>query len=331
MPFRILRLTSRRFAPALAVVSVLFASPAAHAQDRYPSRPIRVIVPFTAGTGMDLLARTIGQKLSERLKVPVVVDNRAGASGNIGTEAVSKSPADGYTLLMTASTIVQNAALSRSVPYEPVRGFTPIGLAAIGNMALVVHPSVAAKSVAEFVALVKAQPGRLNYASPGSGTPHHLAMELFKLNFGIDIAHVPYKGTAGAVTDLLGGQLQAMFLPVHVALPHARAGKLRILAAGGSQRSPVTPELPSLAEEGVSDIDVDIWYALFAPAGLPRDLVTLLNTEVVSILGLADVRDSLQKQGLNPVTGTPEELGKLVESDLERWTKVVRAAHISAD
>jgi tripartite-type tricarboxylate transporter receptor subunit TctC len=316
---------------ALALVPVLFAPPAALAQERYPNRPIRVIVPFTAGTGMDLLARTIGQKLSERLKVPVVVDNRAGASGNIGTEAVAKSPADGYTLLMTASTIVQNAALSRSVPYEPVRGFTPIGLAAIGNLALVVNPAVAAKSVTEFVALAKAQPGRLNYASPGSGTPHHLAMELFKLNFGIDIAHVPYKGTAGAVTDLLGGQLQAMFLPVHVALAHARAGKLRILAAGGSHRAPVTPELPSLAEEGLSDIDVDIWYALFAPAGLPREIVGLLNAEMAAILAQPDVRNSLQKQGLNPVTGTPEELARLVESDLERWTKVVRAARISAD
>src|ERR1019366_4123774 len=234
MAVRTLRLTSRGFALALMALLTLAALPAAHAQERYPSRPIRMIVPFTAGTGMDILARTIGQKLSERLKVPVVVENRAGASGNIGTETVSKSPADGYTLLMTASTIVQNAALSRSVPYDPVRGFTPIGLAAIGNMALVVHPSVPAKTVAEFVALAKAQPGRLNYASPGNGTPHHLAMELFKLNFGIDITHVPYKGTAGAVTDLLGGQVQAMFLPVHVALPQARSGKLRILAAGGS-------------------------------------------------------------------------------------------------
>jgi tripartite-type tricarboxylate transporter receptor subunit TctC len=280
---------------------------------------------------MDILARVIGQKLSERFKVPVVVDNRAGASGNIGTEAVAKSPADGYTLLMTASTIVQNAALSRSVPYDPVRGFAPIGLTAIGNMALVVHPSVAAKSVAEFVALAKAQPGRLNYASPGNGTPHHLAMELFKLNFGIDVTHVPYKGTAGAVTDLLGGQVQTMFLPVHVALPQAQAGKIRLLAAGGSRRSPVTPELPSLAEEGVRDIDVDIWYALFAPAGLPRDLVSLLNAEVAAILAQPEVRDSLQKQGLNPVTGTPEELARLVATDLERWTRVVHAAHIGVD
>jgi tripartite-type tricarboxylate transporter receptor subunit TctC len=326
-----LRFMLRGFALALAVALTLGALPAVQAQERYPSRPIRMIVPFTAGTGMDILARVIGQKLSERLKVPVVVENRAGASGNIGTEAVAKSPADGYTLLMTASTIVQNAALSRSAPYDPVRGFTPIGLTAIGNMALVVHPSVAARSVAEFVALAKAQPGRLNYASPGNGTPHHLAMELFKMNFGIDITHVPYKGTAGAVTDLLGGQVQAMFLPVHVALPQAQAGKIRLLAAGGSRRSPVTPELPSLAEEGVRDIDVDIWYALFGPAGLSRELVSLLNSEVAAILAQPEVRDSLQKQGLNPVTGTPEELARLVETDLERWTRVVRAAHIGVD
>lgn len=331
MSVRIPQLTLHAFSFALAAALTLAALPAVHAQERYPSRPIRMIVPFTAGTGIDILARVIGQKLSERLKVPVVVENRAGASGNIGTEAVSKSPADGYTLLMTASTFVQNAALSRTVPYDPLRGFTPIGLAAIGNLALVVHPSVAAKSVAEFIALAKAQPGRLNYASPGSGTPHHLAMELFKLNFGIDVTHVPYKGTAGAVTDLLGGQVQAMFLPVHVALPQARSGKLRILAAGGSRRSPVTPDLPSLAEEGVRDIDTDIWYALFAPPGLPREMASLLNAEMVSILAQSEVRDNLQKQGLNPVTGTPEELARLVETELERWTRVVRAARISPD
>ncbi|MEK7361411.1 MAG: tripartite tricarboxylate transporter substrate binding protein [Pseudomonadota bacterium] len=326
-----LRFTARVLALVTAAAFALAVLPPAYAQERYPGRPIRMIVPFTAGTGIDILARTIGQKLSERLKVPVVVENRAGASGNIGTEAVAKAPADGYTLLMTASTIVQNAALSRAVPYDPVRGFSPIGLTAIGNLALAVHPSVPAKSVAEFVALVKARPGRLNYASPGSGTPHHLAMELFKLNFGIDILHVPYKGTAGAVTDLLGGQVEAMFLPVHVALPQAQAGKIRLLAAGGSRRSAVTPDLPSLAEEGVRDIDVDIWYALFAPVGLPRDLVILLGAEVAAILAQPEVREGLQKQGLNPVTGTPEELARLVESDLERWTRVVRAARIGAD
>lgn len=329
MPVPMLRLTAR--VVALAALLALAALPAAHAQERFPSRPIRVIVPFTAGTGIDILARTIGQKLSERFKVPVVVENRAGASGNIGTEAVAKAPPDGYTLLMTASTIVQNAALSRTVPYDPVRGFSPIGLTAIGNLGLAVHPAVPARSVAEFVALAKAQPGRLNYASPGSGTPHHLAMELFKLHFGINVTHVPYKGTAGAVTDLLGGQIEAMFLPVHVALSQAQAGKIRLLTAGGSRRSPVTPELPSLAEEGVREIDVDIWYALFGPAGMPRDLVNLIGTEVAAILAQPEVREGLQKQGLNPVTGTPEELARLVENDLERWTRVVRSAHIGAD
>ena len=321
----------RRIAGCVVALAAALAAATAAAQERYPSRPIRIVVPFTAGTGIDILARTVGPKMSERLKVPVVVENRAGASGNIGTEAVAKAPADGYTLLMTASTLVQNAALPRPVPYDPVRDFSPIGVAAIGNLGLVVHPSVAAKSVQELVALAKAQPGRLNYASPGSGTPHHLAMELLKLHFGIDLTHVPYKGTAGAVTDLLGGQVQVMFLPVHVALPQVRGAKLRMLASGGAKRSAATPELASLAEEGVREIDVDIWYALLGPAGLPRDTVQLLNNELREILGLAETRDTLLKQGLTPFTGAAEDLARLIESDLARWARVVREARITAD
>ena len=231
------------------------------------------------------MARVTSQRLSERLKVPVVVDNRPGASGNIGTEAVAKAPPDGYTLLMTASTHVTNVALKPTAPYDPAKSFTPIGPTAVGNLALVVNASVPARSVPELVALAMAQPGKLNYASPGSGTPHHLAMELFKLHFKVDLTHVPYKGTAGAVTDLLGGQVQVMFLPVHVALSHAQAGKLRMLTAGGARRSPVTPDIPSLADEGVTDIDVDIWYALLGPAGLQKDHVALLNAEMNAILG----------------------------------------------
>ena len=249
----------------------------AHAQ--YPSRPVKLVVPFTPGTGIDILARVFAQKLQDRTKAPVVVENRPGASGNIGTEAVAKAPADGYTLLMTATTIVQSAVLNKAVPYDP-KAMTPIGLAAVGNLSLVVHPSMPARSVAEFVALAKAQPGRLNYASPGNATPHHLAMELFKLRFGVELTHVPYKGTAGAVTDLLSGQIQAMFLPVHVALPQAQSGKLTMLASGGAQRSPVTPDVPSLAEAGLRDIDVDIWYALLGPAGMPRDVVQLPQRRV---------------------------------------------------
>ena len=315
---------------ALVLLSLAVAMPAA-GQAPYPNRPIKIIVPYTPGTGIDILARLIGQKLSEKLGVAVVVDNRPGASGNIGTEAASKAAPDGYTLLATASTLVTNVALQKSVPYDPVKGFTPIGPTAIGNLALVVNPSVPANSVKELVALAKAKPGELNYASPGSGTPHHLAAELFKLHFGVNLTHVPYKGTAGAVTDLLGGQVQVMFLPVHVALPQVQAGKLRMLAAGGSHRSPVTPDVPSLADEGVTDIDVDIWYAFLGPPGLAKEQVTLLNTQVNAILRDAEVRDTLLKQGLNPLPGSPEDLSKMIATDLERWTAIVRAAKIEAD
>jgi len=312
------------------LIAVLLLFCAAGAQAQYPNRPVKLIVPFTPGTGIDILARVSAQKLQERLKAPFVVENRPGASGNIGTEAVAKSPADGYTLLFTATTLVQSAVLFKTVPYDP-KGLTPIGLAAIGNLSLVANPSVPAKNVAELVALAKAQPGKLNYASPGNATPHHLAMELLKLHFGVDLVHVPYKGTAGAVTDLLGGQIQLMFLPVHVALPQVQAGKLNMLTSGGAQRSPVTPEVPSLAEAGVKDIDVDIWYALLGPAGLPRDIVQTLNGELAAILKDPETRAGLLKQGLAPQTGTPAELAKLIETDLERWGKVVRAARISAD
>ena len=327
-----MKVALRQSARALAIVLVAAATalPAA-AQAPYPNRSIRIVVPYTAGTGIDILARVTGQKLSERLKVAVVVDNRPGASGNIGTEAVAKATPDGYTLLMNASTLVTNAALQTSVPYDPAKSFTPIGPAAIGNLALVVQPSVPARSVPELVALAKAQPGKLNYASPGSGTPHHLAMELFKAHFKVELTHVPYKGTAGAVTDLLGGQVQVMFLPVHVALSHAQAGKLRMLTAGGAHRSPVTPDIPSLADEGVTDIDVDIWYALLAPAGLPKDQVALLNAEMNAILGDPEVRENLLKQGLNPTPGRPEDLARMIDSDLDRWTKIVRAARITTD
>jgi tripartite-type tricarboxylate transporter receptor subunit TctC len=316
-----------KISTAMALLFALFAGPAIA---QYPSKPVKLVVPFTPGTGIDILARVFAQRLQERTRNPVVVENRPGASGNIGTEAVAKAPADGYTLLMTATTIVQSAVLNKSVPYDP-RTMTPIGLAAVGNLSLVAHPSVPARSVAELVALAKSQPGKLNYASPGNATPHHLAMELLKLQFGVQLVHVPYKGTAGAVTDLLGGQIQLMFLPVHVALPQVQAGKLNMLASGGAQRSPVTPDVPSLAEAGVRDIDVDIWYALLGPAGLPREVVALLNSELTAILGDAETRAGLLKQGLSPRTGTPAELGKLIETDLERWGRVVREARILAD
>jgi tripartite-type tricarboxylate transporter receptor subunit TctC len=313
------------------IVGAAALATASSAQAPYPNRPIRIVGPYTAGTGIDVLARVIGQQLGERLKVAVVVENRPGASGNIGTEAVAKAASDGYTLLMTASTHVTNAALQANVPYDPAKSFTPIGPTAIGSLALVVHPSVPARSAQELIALAKAQPGKLNYASPGSGTPHHLAMELFKLHSKVDLTHVPYKGTAGAVTDLLAGEVQVMFLPVHVALSHVQAGKLRMLAAGGAHRSPVTPDIPSLADEGVTDIDVDIWYAMLGPSGMAKEQTALLNAETNAILADAEVRENLLKQGLNPTPGRPDDLARLIGADLERWTKIVRAAGIKAD
>jgi tripartite-type tricarboxylate transporter receptor subunit TctC len=302
------------------------------AQELYPNKPIKLIVPFTPGTGIDILARTLGQRMGDDWKIGVVVDNRPGASGNIGTEAVAKAPPDGYTLLMTASTIVLNRSLFKSIPYDPVKDFAAVAPLAIGRLALVTHPSVNAKTAKELIAFAKANPGKLFYGSPGNGTPHHLAMEVFKSATGVDIVHVPYKGTAGAVQDLVGGQIGVMFLPVHVALPLADAGKLNMLAAGGSQRASATPNVPSLAEAaGVRDIDTDIWYALYAPAQTPRDIVTKLNGELNAMLRNADVTETLMKQGLQPTGGTPDQLEQLTKSDLERWAKVVRDAKIQPD
>ncbi len=315
----------------LAAVAALAGSGAA-AQERYPSRPIRIIVPFTPGTGIDILARTLGQKLGDDWKIGVVVDNRPGASGNIGTELVAKSPPDGYTLLMTASTIVLNRSLFKSIPYDPVKDFAPVAPLAIGQLALVTNPQVNARTVKEFIAFAKANPGKLFYGSPGNGTPHHLAMELFKSATGIDVAHIPYKGTAGAVQDLLGGRIGVMFLPVHVAEPLVKAGKLNMLAAGGTRRASATPNVPSLAEAaGVRDIDTDIWYALYAPAQTPREILAKLNGELNALLKNTELADALMKQGLQPTGGTPSELEQLTRTDLERWAKVVRDANIQPD
>jgi tripartite-type tricarboxylate transporter receptor subunit TctC len=314
-----------------AVVMSLSAVTVAHAQGAWPSRPVRIVVPFTVGTGMDILARTMQPRLAARLGTPVVVENMPGASGNIGTEAVARSAPDGYTLLLTGDPFVTNLGMFKSVPYDPIKSFVPIGQIALGSLALVVHPKMPVKSLAELVAAAKATPGKINYGSPGNGTPHHLAMEMLKLHLGVDITHIPYKGTAGAVTDLLAGQIQVMFLPVHVALPHAEAGRLRMLTAGGAQRSPVTPAVLSLAEAGLRDVETDMWYALFAPAGTPAPVVARLSAEIGAILGLAEVRESLLKQGMTPAFTTAEKLAHHVQSELKRWTAAIRQAGIQPD
>jgi len=317
---------------AIAMFPAAMVAPQLRAQEPYPSRTIRLIVPFTPGTGADILARTLGQKIGEDWKASVIVENRPGASGNIGTEAVAKAVPDGYTLLTTANTIVLNRTLFKTIPYDPVKDFAPIAPLAVGRLALVTHPSLPVKSVTEFIAYAKANPGKVFYGSPGNGTPHHLAMEVFKSATGINVVHVPYKGTAGAVQDLLGGQINVMFLPVHVALAQVEAGKLTMLAAGGTQRATATPNVPSLAEAaGVRDVDTDIWYALYAPAETPRDIVAKLNAEVNGWLKDPATIDTLTKQGLQPTGGSPEDLATLTRSDLERWAKAIREAKIQPD
>jgi tripartite-type tricarboxylate transporter receptor subunit TctC len=325
-------MTRMRSIFAVAIVALgAWTAPTA-ADEPYPSKVIKIIVPFTPGTGIDILARTLGQKMGEAWKTGVVVDNRPGASGNIGTEAVAKAPPDGYTLLMTASTIVLNRSLFKSIPYDPIKDFAPVAPLAIGRLALVTHPSVSAKTVQELIAFAKANPGKLFYASPGNGTPHHLAMELLKSKTGIEVVHVPYKGTAGAVQDLVGGQIGVMFLPVHVALPLVEGGKLNMLAAGGIERASATPKIPSLAEAaGIRDIDTDIWYAAYAPAETPKEVVAKLNGEFNALLKNPEVADTLTKQGLQPTGGSVAELERVTKTDLERWAKVVRDAKIQPD
>ena len=320
---------------ALAALSLALASAvpgAAFAQEAFPSRPVRMIVPFAPGGGIDVVGRTLGAKLAERWKQPVVIENRPGASGAIGTELAAKAPADGYTLLMSVNTIVMVPSLNPKTPYDPVRDFAPVSTVALGRLSLVVHPSLGVKSVAELAALAKAEPGKLNYGSPGSGTPHHLSMELFKQRAGIEITHIPYKGSDGFLTGILSGQTQAVFMPIHQALAQVQAGKLVMLAAGGKERAAVTPNVPSLAEAaGISDMDVDMWYAAYLPAATPRDIVQRVNADVNAVLKLPEIADVLGKQGLTPMGGTSADLAAITATDLARWAKVISAAKIKAD
>jgi len=304
----------------------------AQAQDIYPSRPLRIIVPFAPGGGIDILGRTVGQKLSERWKQPVVIENRPGASGAIGFELAAKAPPDGYSILMSVNTMIMLPSLNKKVPFDPIKDFAPVAPVAVGTMAFVVPPSLGAKTIAEFVALAKKEPGKLNYGSPGNGTPHHLSMELFKQRAGIDLTHIPYKGSDGMMTGILGGQISAVFMPVHQALTNVQAGRLVMLSASGTRRANATPNVPSLGEAaGIRDIDVDIWFGMYLQAATPKEIVAKLNAEVNAILKMPEVVETLAKQGLQATGGTPAELAELTASDLAHWAKVIRDANIRAD
>ena len=311
--------------------SAIAATPASRPALAWPDQPIRLVVPFTPGTGPDIIARFVAERLSPRLGQPVVVENVAGASGNIGSQQVARAKPDGHTLMSSVNTLVMNASLYKSLPYDPVADFTPVILSAWGALVLVGHPGQKPSTFDELVAAAKAQPKSLTYGSPGVGTPHHLAMALVETETGIELVHVPYKGTAGAVQDLLGGQIGYMFLPVHVSAQHVRAGKLKALAAGSPERLPQLPDVPTLGESGLKGVDVDMWYGFFAPKGTPVDIVERLNREIAGVLGSAEAKTSFNVQGLSPATSTPAALGDIVARDRVRWAEVVAKRNIQPE
>jgi tripartite-type tricarboxylate transporter receptor subunit TctC len=293
-------------------------------------RTITIVVPFTPGTGPDILARTIGEEIQRRWNQPVVVDNKPGASGNIGTQIVARAAPDGHTLLMTSNPFTANISLLKDVPYDPVKSFTPIVMPGYGVLALAVHPSLPVTTTKEFIGYAKARPGEIDYGSPGIGTPHHLAMELFKLTAKIDLRHIPYRGSAGAVTDLLGGHVKAGFMAVHLALPLVQGNQIRLLGVAGITRANVAPDLPTLDAQGISGFDVNLWYGLLAPAGTPRETIMRYNTVVNEILRQPEIVEALAKQGLTVAGGDPEEFRRFILADGAKWRQVVKEAGITA-
>ncbi len=322
---------ARRRAIVLGAAALMLGALDARAQTAPPGAPIKLIVPFTPGTGIDLIARQVGPRLAERLGRPVVVENRTGASGNLGTEAVVRAAADGSTLLVTVNTLVMNRALYPGLSFDAVRDLDPVALTSWGQLVLVANPKSGIASASDLIARAKARPGALNYGSPGNGTPHHLAMELVKNQAQVFITHIPYRGTGPAVTDLLGGQIDLMFLPIHVALQHVKAGSLRALAISSDKPHPLLPDVPPLRTLQLGTLDVDMWYGVLAPKGTPRPLVERLNTELKSILALPEVRAAFETQGMTPAHSSPQEFGSLIERDAARWAQVIKAQRITAD
>ncbi|HLQ24407.1 MAG TPA: tripartite tricarboxylate transporter substrate binding protein [Acidiferrobacterales bacterium] len=319
-----------------SVLTLLFAVSAPsfatdNAADNYPNKPIRLIVPYTPGGGYDILARLLGQKLTERWGQQVVVDDRAGANGNIGAAAAAKSPPDGYTLLMGG--IGPNAinASLYELSFDPVKDFAPVMLVATYQNILVVNPSLPVKSVKELIALAKSKPGQINYASAGSGSTQHLSAELFKTMAGIDLVHIPYKGSAPGMTALLSGEVSLMFNSTPTTLPYVKTGKLRGLTVTGSKRSPEAPELPTVAEAGVPGYEVIGWYGVLAPAGTPKEIVVKLNSELAKILQLPDIKERLKELGVEAGGGTPEQFGDYIKKEIAKWAKVVKESGARSD
>jgi tripartite-type tricarboxylate transporter receptor subunit TctC len=304
---------------------------AAAAAQNYPHKTIRMIVPFPAGGPTDVIARMVGQKLTESTGQAVVIDNRGGSGGNIGADIVAKSAPDGYTLLMAIVSHAINPSLYSKLPYDPVKDFAPITRAGAATIVFVAAPALGVKSIKDLIALAKARPREINFGSPGSGTPHHLAGELLKTTAGIDLIHIPYKGAAPAVADLLGGQVNTVFVSLPAALPHIKAGKLVGLGVTSPGRSAVAPELPTFAEAGLGGYALENWYGALAPARTPRDVIMKLNFEIVKALQLAEVKERLASQGFETITSTPEEFAAYLKSEIVKWAKIVKASGAKVD
>ena len=328
-----MRLVARLFC-AVAIAAAASAGFPASAQGAasYPIKPIKIVVPFPPGGATDIMARAIGFELQKALGQSVIIENKPGAGGNSGADLVAKSPADGYTLVMgTVGTHAINMSLYAKMPYDAVKDFEPVVLVAGVPNLLVVHPAVNAKTVSELTALAKAQPGKLNVASSGNGTSIHLSAELYKQMAGVDILHVPYKGSSPAVADLLGGQVQMMFDNMPVSLPHVKAGKLRALAVTSMKRSPALPDVPTMDEEGLKGFDATSWFGLLAPAGTPKDIVAKLNAASVKALASPEMRERLAAQGADPVGNSPEQFAAFIKSEIDKWAKIVKASGARVD
>ena len=315
---------------ALIAVTVTGWTVPTLAQQVYPSRPIRIISPFAAGGGNDLLCRTVAAKLTESFKQQVIVENRTGANGIIGTEAAARAAPDGYTIVLIPSGHAVNASIRSKLPYDSIRDFTTISMVGSSPLVLAVHPSVPVKNVKELVAFAKSRPGQLSYVSAGIGSSGHLGGALFDVLAGTKMVHVPYKGMSLALTDLISGQVTMAFATSLSVVPHVQSGRLRALATTGAQRSPALPDLPTVAAT-LPGYEASLWYGFVGPARLPADIVRRLNTEIVAILNLPEIRERFSGQGIDIQSSTPEEFAKLLVADMARWAKVVQRAGIKAE
>jgi len=323
-----MKLTLRR---ACAVAALIALAGPAQAQT-YPTKPIRLIVPFPPGGGSDTMGRIIGQKLGERLGQQVVVDNRPGAGGSIGADVAAKAPPDGHILLLgSASEIAQYPNVNPKLPYNPQRDFEPITLVGNVPLLLVVHPSLPVRTVREVIALARSSPGKLNFSSAGNGSTTHLAVELMRLETGIKLSHVPYKGSVPAVTDLVAGNVQLGMPTMPAALPFVRSGRLRAIAISTAKRSPTLADVPTVREGGVKDYDAVLWTGVLAPAATPQPVITRLHGELAQIVRLEDVKEALAKQGAEPVVTTPEQFSAYIRAEFSKWGKVVKAANVQLD